>query len=186
MISLSWLVVLISALQFLGWQNIKKEKEPCFVVPSEDVLAVIANQPDCPIEFVTAYSVGFLDSGARDVYQLRNRATKPIRAYTIAIVNSEGTDSKSSVMINDPDHYFLPGEIRPSLQDLDLKIIALTDQLSEKYHLNGKMKAIRVFIVVRVEMTDGSTYDAASKYLGLKGFFKDNPISLEENDTHKK
>jgi hypothetical protein len=185
MFCLIWVLVLTSTLPFVARSEVKA-KELCFLVPSEDLLVVIANQPDCPIEFVTAYCVGFTDGGTRNVYQVRNRAKKSIKRYSIAIVSSEGTDSSSSIAIDGSDYQFLPGDTRPSLDDLNLDIIPLTDQLRGKYRINGKMKAIRIFIVVRAELADGSIYDATSKYKSLTTFFKKNPISVDEDDAQKK
>jgi len=182
----SGIVLLISAIQFLGWQNATRQEEPCFVIPNSDVLVVIANQPNCPIEFVDVYSVAYLDGGGRDIYRIRNRATKPIMGYTIATIHSTGTGGEHSLARKDPKDYFLPGEIKPSSpKDLHLNIIPLTDQLRAKYHINGEMKFIKIFMVVRVEFADGSKYDATSEYESLKKFFEENPIEMEKEDRRK-
>jgi hypothetical protein len=183
---LSWLVLLISAVQFFGWQDVKKEKEQCFIAPSEDVLVVIAHQPDCPIEFLSAYCVGFLSGGGREIYTIRNRATKPIKGYTIAIVDSDGTEDKHSIMINRPVAYFRPGAILPSSRaDQNLDIVPLTDQLREKFKVKGEMSVVKIFMIVRVEFADGSVYSAEPAYKSLKKFFDKNSIIPDNEETQK-
>jgi hypothetical protein len=145
----------------------------------------MASRPDSPIEFVSAYCVGFIDGGGANIYQIRNRAAKPIKSFTVAIVNSEGTETEHSIEISSPDHYFFPGEITSSpLKEWNFSIVPLTDQLREKNGLNGEMKLIKIFMVVRVEFADGSKYDATSEYESLKTFFEKNPILMEKKGKH--
>lgn len=187
MFGLSKVVLLIFVAQFLGWQNVNKEKERGCIIPSDDLLVVIASQPNCPIEVVNAYWVGFIGGGGLGFYQLRNRATKPIKSYAIAIIGSDGGVTKYSSEASHPDYYFLPGETTPSsLEERNFDIVPITDQLREKIGLNGRMKAIKIFMVVQVEFGDGSKYDATSEYESLKTFFEKNPISVEKEDKHKK
>lgn len=187
MFHLSGIVLLIAAIHLPGWQNATGQEAPCFVIPGTDVSVVIANQPNCPIEFVDLYSVAYLDGGGKDIYRIRNRATKPIKGYTIATIHSTGTGGEHSLSSKDPKDFFLPGETRPSSpKDLLLNIIPLTDQLRAKYHVNGEMKFIKIFVVVRVEFADGSIYDATAEYESLKKFFAENPIDMQKEDRRKK
>jgi hypothetical protein len=181
MLQLNLIALLIASVQFSGSQGTKVQKETCFLMPSTDLLLVVANQPDCPIEFVNAHCVAFLDGGGRDVYQIRNRSSKAIKGYTIAIVSSEGTEAEHSVSITDPHHYFLPEQIRPkSLEEYALEIVPLTDEMRSKYNLKRKLRAIKIFIVVEVRFSDGSVYDSGPTYASLKAFFRGNPVSSSE------
>jgi hypothetical protein len=186
MLSVSWLVLLISAVQFFGWQDVKRERQQCFIAPSEDVLIVITHQPDCPIEFVKAYCVGFLSGGGIDVYRLRNRATKPIKGYTIAIINSDGPAGESSVMASQPAYYFRPGQTWPS-SDVEqyLDIVPLTEELREKFKVRGEMRVVKIFMVVRVELADGSVYNAEPTYKSVAKFFDKNGIYIDLENTQK-
>lgn len=186
MFGINWIVSVIFIAHIVCGQGIKKEKEPCFIYPSEDGLAVIANPSDCPIEIITAYRASFLSGGGRDIYQIRNRATKPIKLYTIASVTSAGGGYESSIEANHSSGYFLPGQIRPkSLDDWNLDIVPLTNQLRDKYKLNGTMRAILIFMIVRVEFADGSVYDATPVYESLKKFFDKNAIIPDEEKQKK-
>jgi hypothetical protein len=186
MLNISWLVMLLSAVQFFGWQGVKKEKEQCFIAPSEEVLVVIAHQPDSPIEFVNAYRVGFLSGGGTDVYRLRNRATRPIKGYTIAIINSDGTGGEHSTTVNLPVAYFKPGAVWPSSRtDQNLDIVPLTEELREKFKVNGEMRVVKIFMVVRVDLADGSVYNAEPTYKSLTKFFDKHAIYIDLEDTQK-
>lgn len=173
MVDIRMALICISVVQLLGWETAKEDKELGFIVPSEVTFAVVANQPGCPIEFVSAYCVGFLDGGWKDIYRLRNRSTKPIKGYTIAIVNSDSTSAEDSITINLPNAYFRPGEIWPrSSRDNNLIIVPLTDELREKYKIKGQMKVVKIFMVVHAEFADGSMYNADPEYKSLKKFFE--------------
>jgi hypothetical protein len=179
-------MLLVSAIQLFWWQDVKREREQCFIAPSEDVLIVIAHQPDCPIEFVKAYCVGFLSGGGTDVYRLRNRATKPIKGYTIAIINSSGPGGEHSVMRSKPAYYFRPGQIWPS-SDMEqyLDIVPLTDELREKFRVSGEMRVVKIFMVVRVELADGSIYSAEPAYKSVSKFFDEHGIYIDPEDKQK-
>ena len=179
MAALKWLSILIAVVQVYGGQNSKNSAQKCFVVPKEDVLVVAANVPDSPIEVVAAHCVGFLDGGSTEVYSIQNRSSKSISGYTIAIVDSDGAETRDSITISLPSAYFRQGEVRArSSSSEHREIVPLTDQLRERYRLNGALKVIKVIIVVRVEFADGSVYDAERAYKSLKRFLdKDDKTS---------
>src|SRR5258705_8391229 len=87
--------ILLPAVVSLPGQAQNNEKKPRFFrVPSMIVLPVVAHQADCPIEFVKASILNHIGGGGVEVFQIRNRGTRPIRAYTVATVTSVGSGGK--------------------------------------------------------------------------------------------
>src|SRR5690349_2472552 len=80
-------------------QNVEQGKRQVFIVPNDTSLAVVAYQPNCPIEFIKTPIVCFLDGGSIGIYQLKNRSSKPIRGYTIATITSAGTGYETNFQV---------------------------------------------------------------------------------------
>ena len=171
-------VVLLELLVLANLQQASDKKERGYLMPSEDLLVVIANQPEAPIEFLRAFCVGFPEGGGWEAYQIRNRSGKAISRYDIATINSEGSYAERSTELSDPAHYFFPGQIRP--RELNYDEVPLTAKLRAEHHLDGKMKRIIVFMIVKVEFADGSKFDATRQYESLKVFFERNARAKED------
>lgn len=137
--------------------------------PREIFLPVIPYQPDCPLKLEPSETITYLNGGDATILSCRNQGTKPIRAYTVAWLNSLGGQEKVSVK----DTLIAPGE---SEQVFDkppsVSVIPLTENLRKKLKLDGPMKAIVVFIVVKVEYTDGSVYEDEKVYSTIKDYFE--------------
>jgi hypothetical protein len=76
-----------------------------------------------------------------------------------------------------------PGEI--SSNDKDLNVIPLTEQIRQKFNVNGEMKVVKIFVVVHVEFSDGSEYNAEPAYKALKKFIEQNPTNAETRSSRK-
>lgn len=151
-------------------------KEQFFRVPSSVILPVVTYQQDCPIEFLKPSILYHVGGGGLESFQIRNRGTKPIRAYTIATVTSAGSGAKWRFEASGPSELLMPAELRAISQEKSMDVVPLTNVMRDEYKLRGPMKGITVFIVVRVEYGDGSVYDNEPEYKELEDFFTENRI----------
>jgi hypothetical protein len=148
----------------------------CFVEPADIILTVVAYQPDSPLEFVQALPIHEVDSGVAQVFQVRNRSRKPIRSFIVASVTSVGGGSMWGTKKRPVLTLLKPGDVYPSAIEGSIEIIPLTQELRDRHGLRGPMKGVVTFIIVRVEFSDGSIYDAENVYDALKSFSENNPI----------
>jgi Carboxypeptidase regulatory-like domain len=139
------------------------------VLPPDQGRLLLLPQPACPLELIDPKLLVYVDEHPglwAESFELRNRGTKPIRAYSVAVLALkewawEATDS---------GNYIMPGKTAPPLvKGGEDEIIPLTDELREKLELRGPMKGIVALIVKRVEYADGSVfqesaYDAFEEY----------------------
>lgn len=156
-----------------------EEKLRFFLCPRENILPVIAFQPDSPIEFLKAeYYYGLTSSGF-DRYKIRNRSAKTIKSFKIATVTSAGTGSSEYYKADWGAGRMLPGEEAPRERNASypsqMEIVPFTEQLRESKKLQG-MEGVVIFMVVRVEFEDGTTYSDEKTYNSLKEFFEENGI----------
>lgn len=135
------------------------------LVPPDIVLPVIAYQADSPLQIEDIKLFQFVSGeGSSQSYKVRNKGTKPIRSYTIGAWNSVGTGWEIERPVKDN---LLPGQVA-TLVGNEVEIVELTEALRNQLNLRGVMQASVVFMVVRVEYTDGSVYNSAPLYKALK------------------
>lgn len=162
-------VSVCAASMIKGQEAKRPEKPQAVVVPREMILPVVVFQPDCPLQFEKVAILKYFGGGTGDVYQLRNRGAKPIRSYTVATSYSNHTGAE--VRARD---LLMPGQTAPQPgEGTEVEILPLTDSLREQLKLSEPMKVIAVFMVVRVEFADGSTYDDEPVYKSLRAYFED-------------
>ncbi len=181
--SMNWtLAIAITLGCLLGTSNGQlRPKRKAVLVPPDHVLTTIANQPDCPLKFDKAAMILYLDAegGGSDVYELRNRGSKPIRAYSVAVWTSIGTGNivEQQTLKNGR---VLPGEKAPQPgEGREVEIVPLTDDLRDKLKLRGPMTAVSVFMVLRVEFEDGSAYSDEPAFAALQQYFEKIGASSE-------
>lgn len=141
--------------------------------PPEVIFPVLAYQPECPLEFVNVSLLHNLEGGGIQLFQLRNRGTKPVRAYRIAALTSAGAGSEWGDGKTPLREMLMPGEVRPrQAERKDVVIVPLTEELRERHRLKGGTQGLVVFMVVRVVFADGSVFDAEAQYQSLRAFFE--------------
>jgi hypothetical protein len=153
-------------------------------VPREVGLVTIAYQPDCPLQFENVSLLGGVEGGGATDYDLRNRGTKSIRAFTVG-------DSIGGRLSWDVARYHgpvPPGELVPLRQGggEGEQIIPLTDELREKLKLKGPMQGLLVLMVRRVEFTDGTVYDDEATYKAMVAYMDDLQSKLTLLESLKK
>jgi len=154
-----------------------REKQRGIVVPAETVLPVVAFQPECPVRFEKAETIQWLGEG-RGVthrYVLRNDGTKPVVAVKVVAITQVGTGVGADIRAHNRSEWIMPGEVWP--RSLSGEIIPSTPKLLTDNHLDGSMQGIIVFMIVRVEFSDGTAYDNERANKRLEELFQANPCS---------
>jgi hypothetical protein len=155
-----------------GNKHEAQHSERAVSVPREISLPVIAYQPNCPLKVSYIDLRRYLDGGGQVILKYRNEGDKPIKGYTVAYVTSLGTGMKSVVTRLNPNEWIKPGEELHAAGPFRDQLIPLTDELRKELDLKGPMQGIFVFVMIRVEFSDGSVYDDEKVYEALKAHFE--------------
>jgi hypothetical protein len=162
-----------------------QKKKQYVVVPSENLLLVIAYQPDCPLQFESVKMLASADGGGGPTFQLRNRGTKPLRSVNYAWWTSAGSGSTGSWPVRLTREVVNPGQLVPLADDSETEIVPLTKELRDKLNLQGPMKAVVVFMVVNVTFADGTTYSDEHTFQALRAYFN-NLAGLDDKASKVK
>lgn len=178
------LLFLSTAVTSSSQQDTRESKQRYVVPPAENILLVVAAQPNSPIQFEnTQFIVSTVDSEWGLTGQVRNRGSKPIRHFTPVIWVSWGTGGTlggskwSSGKVT--DKIFMPGQIIQ--QNCKGEIVPLTDELRDKLKLRGPMQAVAVLMVERVVFDDGSMYSDEQTSESLRKYFEKVAERLARN-----
>lgn len=167
------LLILATASGSTFAQQKAQQQERAVLVPQEVALKVIVAQPDCPLIFERVYVLKYLDGRFDASYQLRNIGNKPISTYTVAIWNSDNTGDLIKWHVNEEEGLLMPGQSAPSLrQDSGITIVPLSKELQNSLDLHSPMKGVVFFMIVEVEFSDGTRYDAHNVFETLKEHLK--------------
>jgi hypothetical protein len=189
-ISVLCLSLVCLAISVKGQDSRQKEKWRAIALPQEMVMAVAVPQPDCPLAFENLMAIRYLDgylAGHGDeTYQLRNRGSKPIRAYKVASFVTSLDHALDASEVGWPtdttNRLLMPGQAAPlSGEGHELEIVPLTEELRDKLKLRGPMKGILYFMVVRVEFADGTTYNDEKTFKALEAFQNSLGLKLDRN-----
>jgi len=152
-------------------QGSKPYKEKFVIAPPENILLVVASQPNAPLLIEEAKLLLSLTPGEhpRFHYRLRSISKKPIRSYTVAAWFSDQTGGtidhgESSIMLS--------GDIR-AVNESGYEVVPLTDEIREKLGLKKGMQGIVVLMVQSITFADGSSYNAEPTSRALLQLFED-------------
>lgn len=165
-------------------QNDLSSRHQYVALPSDQGILVLASQPDSPLEFTNSELLVDVNGPSGlwvKAFGLRNRGTKPIRAYWVAAVGQEEWSWKAP----DSSRFIMPGQMAEPLSKSKSEIVPLTKELREKLKLEGPMKGIVVFAVKRVEFADGSTFDQPG-YASMLEYFEKFYNMSEPTDIDSK
>jgi hypothetical protein len=161
-------------------QDAAQQNKKAVVVPQEIYLPVIIPQPDCPLKIEKAGLLKFLNGQFGRTYELRNIGNKPIRAYTIALWNSDNTGDIINWHINENAGLIMPG-LTASNDGESIAIIPLSEELQKKLDLTPPMKKIIFFMILEVEFSNGSKYDAKQILDSLSNHLRNFEMIYEKN-----
>lgn len=188
--NLSLLFLLLSVQLFITSQTKAQEKERVFEVPLKYVSFLLLNDSKSPIQLsnpkVLADEKGNLDW----FYTISNNTDKSIKSFKIygfdAFVNPSYEAAPEGKATDELS--FLPYESFSILNENKFGISELTDKLAEKFKLSENRKRIWIVIVTKVELFDGTTYDAKAKYTDIKKFIdqmQNEDYEAEDNGTQR-
>jgi len=164
-------VVIVCVGQIRGFAQSETSVSARFVnIPRQIGFPVIAFQPDCPLQFEKITLLKGVDKGSEIRFQLRNRGVKPIQRATFAVWNSAGGGSTGDWSGKTTSQLVMPGQLVPLSEEREKEIIPLTKELREKMQLNGPMKAVVVFMVLRAEFADGTVYSDEQTFKSLEQY----------------
>lgn len=156
-------------------EKAKQEKSRYVVIPSTEIMLMVASQTDCPFQLENPRLLYNLDEN-NITYQwdFRNRGTKPIVGFTVDAWRSSGTGGTLTNSWGKKGEVLMPGEVVKDNMD-EKQIVPLTKELREQLKLNGKIRGMIILIVRYVEFKDGTFYDGVktsdilSEFLGKYG-----------------
>lgn len=162
------IAVLTAGIFLIGTASAQEKKDPSkhvVVIPTQVISPLVAYQPDCPLRIEDIKLFQFATGGGgSQSFKIRNAGTKPVRSYTVGTWNSAGTGWQIEKTVPGG---LLPGDV--SVPDGDkIEVVGLSKELKQQLNLDGDMQAVVVFVVLRVEFADGSTYDGEPLYRALK------------------
>lgn len=159
------LLSLCAAVGVAGRQAAPAEDRRVVALPPDQAMLLVAQQPDSPLAFEDARLLMNMSGVWLKSFGLRNRGTKPIRAYTVAAVGVDEWSWKAA----DANHLLMPGQAAPRGAE-GLEIVPLTDELRARLKLTGPLKGVVALTVVRAEFADGTTFEDKS-YEARRDFF---------------
>lgn len=151
----------------------REESPNVYSIPSEIGLSVTAHQPDSPLQFEKA--VLLIGPGANGVggYKVRNRDTRPITGYTVALWTSGNTKSVWKYRAKSLKEWIMPGQSVTSEHSLPLaEITPVSNDLRAQMNLNGPMRGLGVFLVVEVIFSDGPSYSDRATFVALQDYME--------------
>lgn len=160
LVLVAWLLPILVSSASLAQK--KRDKTKAVVVPSEIYLPTIVAQPECPLKIEKAFVTKTLDGREEMFFQARNTGSKPITFFQVYMLGTNGGGQSSMFPYDRTQTSVLPGAVAPpGLKEDSVELVALTEDLKRKLHLTpGKMRVIALFMVLKVQFQDGTTYDA--------------------------
>lgn len=150
-------------------QNAAPEK---FVLtPREQALAVVAQQPESPLQLTRVREITTLDGRLSPDFLAHNRGSKAIRSYTVAAWTSEATGTEWTFTARAANEWIAPGQTH-SLAQQEGQLVPLTAELRDRLRLQGPMRGVRIYMVVRVELIDGTVFSDEAAFNALQEYFE--------------
>jgi hypothetical protein len=181
-------VVLLLVFFFVTATNLAQQapsKAKAVVIPSGIYMPTVA-QPDCPLKIEKAFVGKMLDGTEQMFFQARNTGSKPIVSFQIDMVGSNGGGQSAFFPYKRGQASVLPGAVAPpGLKEDSVEFVPLTEDLKQKLRLTGKMRVIALFMVLKVEFQDGTTYDAMPLLNSLEEHLRMFEDKYEKARLHK-
>jgi hypothetical protein len=167
-----------------------QEKERVFEVPLKYVSFQLLNDPKCPLQLSNPKVIRYKSGNIDYYYTITNNSLKSVKSFQVKAFDAFVNPSHEYTLnptAND-EYSFLPQESFSTLSDQDkLEIIELDEKRVAEFGLSEKRKRVRIVIVTKVELYDGTKYDATSKYSRIKKFVEqiENEEYEAEDDAPK-
>lgn len=171
-------------LSLLLFQVKGQEENRVFEVPLKFVSFLLLNDPKCPLQLSNPRVFRYKSGNLGYYYTVFNNSDKAVKSFRTkefsAFVNPS---SEHTPNVTATDEFsFLPFESFSTLQNENkLKITELDEKKAAEFGLSENRKRIWIVIVTKVELYDGTVYDATSKYSRVQKFIEQ--IETEENEA---
>ena len=183
------LSLLFLLVQLLAASQIKaQEKERVYEVPLKYVSFLLLNNPKSPLQLSNPRVLADENGNLDYFYTISNQSDKSVKSFKVygfdAFVNPSYQAAPEGTATD--EFSFLPYESFSILNENKFEITELNDKLATKFKLSEKRKRIWIVVVTKVELYDGTTYDATSKYTAIKKFIDQIPnedYEAEDNGT---
>jgi hypothetical protein len=160
---------------------VRQTEKLAVVVPADVCPLVIVTQPESPLQFENVRLLKYFDGTFGKHYKLRNVSDKRIRAYTIAIWNSDNTGDLISWHSDSTGQLLNPRQTRPSEEKTQMaKLVPLSNELRGKLDLLPPIKKIVFFTILEAEFSDGTKFDARANFRSLEEHLEKFEMAYEK------
>ena len=151
-------------------------------VPREQVLLVVASQPESPLTIDSAVCLYSLEKGKTILrYRVQNRSSKPIASFTVVSWSSSGAGGTLPVLLSGSSPLLLTGGVLDSMTgEPNYDIVPMTPKLRReikqeaKSLFEGKLRQIYFLLVDQVQFSDGSVFRDAKLSGVLSDFLSEH------------
>lgn len=179
----SLLFLLLLAQLFVTSQIKAQEKERVFEVPLKYVSFLLLNDTKSPLQLSNPRVLADKKGNFDYFYTISNHSDKSVKSFKIygfdAFVNPSYQAAPEGTATD--EFSFLPYDSFSILNENKFEITELTDKSATEFKLSENRRRIWIVVVTKVELFDGTVYDATSIYTAIKKFV--NQIQKEEYDT---
>ncbi len=145
-----------------------------FEVPPEKISLLFVNDPTCPLQIsgpvrIIGYSNGGLSFG----YSQTNKSNANIESFLVEATDWFGFKGYGSPSTVSGGQVFAPGMTDYTIPDEEIaKIRPFNESLAQKSGILNAPNRIWIVMIVKVKLSDGSTYDASQKLKSLSDFLE--------------
>jgi hypothetical protein len=166
-LSVVFLFLLAQAFVFAGVKG--QEKISVFEIPLKYISFQLLTDPKCPLQLSNPRVLGY-KNGNLDYYTISNNSDKSVKSFRIkafsAFVNPSEEHTPNAMATDELS--FVPYESFSTLPNENkFEIAEFSEKQAVEFGLSERCKRIWIVIVTKVELYDGTVYDATSKYFRI-------------------
>jgi hypothetical protein len=164
------LLLLLSVSVFWPEWTVAQENSQYFEVPLKYVNFLLLNDGNSPIQlskpFVLSDDKGYLEH----FYTISNRANSSVKSLRIEEFDAFVNPSYSAQPYLKEGFTLEPYESLSMFDEARMNIVQLGEKRAREFGFSEDKKRIWIVLVTKVELYDGTTYDATSRFSAIKEF----------------
>ncbi|QQS32980.1 MAG: hypothetical protein IPM50_15260 [Acidobacteriota bacterium] len=143
-----------------------------FEIPPEKLSLLFVNDPSCPLQISgPAKIIGYSNGGLSFGYSLANKSNANIESFLVEATDWFGFKGYSSPAIVNQGFVFAPGGTYDALSSEKVfDVRPFDDSIARKSGIMNVHNKIWIVMIVKVKLSDGSTYDVSQKFKSLSNF----------------
>ncbi|QQS32974.1 MAG: hypothetical protein IPM50_15230 [Acidobacteriota bacterium] len=143
-----------------------------FEIPPEKLSLLFVNDPTCPIQISgPAKIIGYSNGGLSFGYSLTNKSNANIESFLVEATDWFGFKGYSSPSTVNQGFVFAPGGTYDALSsEKVIDVLPFDDSIARESGIMNVHNKIWIVMIVKVNLSDGSTYDASQKFRSLSDF----------------